>query len=127
VCFLFGSSFGSATVDARSHEALRRQLFEDLGVLALAVAHQRRQQGGGRPVRQLQHLVDHLTHGLSGQIDEMVRTSRNTGTRIEQAKVVVDFGNGADRGARIVGGGLLLDGDCRREALDGVDVGLVHH
>ena len=46
--------------------------------------------------------------------------------RPEQPQVVVDLGDGADRRARVVPGGLLLDRDGRREALDRVDVGLLH-
>ena len=46
--------------------------------------------------------------------------------RPEQAHVVVDFGDGAHRGARVLAGGLLVDGDRRGQALDEVDVGLVH-
>ena len=48
------------------------------------------------------------------------------GPRIEQAQVVVDLGDRADGGARVVRGRLLLDRDRRREALDHVDIGLVH-
>ena len=46
--------------------------------------------------------------------------------RPEQAQVVVDLGDGADRRARVARGGLLVDRDRRREPLDGVDVGLLH-
>ena len=45
---------------------------------------------------------------------------------VEQAEVVVDFGDGADGGAGAAGGGLLLDGDGGGEAVDGVDVGALH-
>ena len=39
----------------------------------------------------------------------------------------MDLGDRADGGARVVGGGLLLDGDGGREALDVVHIGFVHH
>ena len=45
--------------------------------------------------------------------------------RPEEAHVVVDLGDGAHGGARIVGGGFLVDGDGWRQALDLVDVGLL--
>ncbi len=45
---------------------------------------------------------------------------------VEQAEVVVDLGDRADRRARVAGGRLLVDRDRRRQALDEVDVGLVH-
>ncbi len=45
--------------------------------------------------------------------------------RVQQAQVVVDLGGGGDGRARIAGGVLLPDGDCRRDAVDHVDVGLL--
>ena len=38
----------------------------------------------------------------------------------------MDFGDRADGGARVAAGGLLLDRDRRRQALDAVHVGLAH-
>ena len=46
--------------------------------------------------------------------------------RPEQAQVVVDLGDRADRRARVARGRLLVDRDRRRQALDRVDVRLVH-
>ena len=46
--------------------------------------------------------------------------------RPEQAQVVVDLGDRADRRARVARAGLLLDRDRRRQPLDRVDVGLAH-
>ncbi len=46
--------------------------------------------------------------------------------REQQAQVVVGLGDRAHSGARIAAGGLLIDGDGRREPVDGIDVGLVH-
>ncbi len=45
---------------------------------------------------------------------------------VEQAKIVVDLGDGADSGAGAAGGGFLLDGDGRGEAVYGVYVGALH-
>ena len=45
---------------------------------------------------------------------------------VEQAQIVVDFGDGAHGGARVAPRPLLVDGDGRAEALDLVDVGLFH-
>src|SRR5690606_24860373 len=53
--------------------------------------------------------------------------ARDADARVEQAQVVVDFGDGADGRARVVRGRLLLDRDGRGEALDVVDVRLLHH
>src|SRR5262249_61697518 len=46
--------------------------------------------------------------------------------REEHAEVIVDLGDGADRRARILRGGLLLDRDRRRQALDRVNLRLFH-
>ena len=44
----------------------------------------------------------------------------------KQAQVVVYLGGGAHGGARVLAGGLLVDGHGRRQAVDAVQVGLVH-
>ena len=51
---------------------------------------------------------------------------RGTRASPQQAEIVVDLGDRADGRAGIRAGGLLLDGNRRREALDGIDIGLVH-
>ena len=57
----------------------------------------------------------------------MVRAARDAGARVQQAQVVVDLGDRADRRAGIVRGRFLLDRDRRRQAVDVIDVGLFHH
>src|SRR5439155_5075166 len=44
----------------------------------------------------------------------------------QEPEVVVDLGDGPHRGPRVLGRRLLVDGDGRRQALDEVDVGLLH-
>ena len=53
------------------------------------------------------------------------RAVRYADARPEQAHVVVDLGDRADRRARVAVGRLLVDADRRAEALDEVDVGSV--
>ena len=114
-------------VDECTDEALRAQVLERLGVLALAVLHHRREQQHGGTLGQRQHLVHHLAHRLRGEVLAVLGAARHAGARVEHAQVVEHLGHGADRGARVVRGGLLLDGDRGREALDVVDVRLLHH
>ena len=45
---------------------------------------------------------------------------------VEQAQVVVDLRDRGHGGAGVPAGGLLFDGDGRRQALDAVHVGLLH-
>ncbi|MNY05432.1 hypothetical protein D3C86_1381550 [compost metagenome] len=114
-------------VDPRTDEALRAQLLEHRQVLALALADHRGEQHQLAAFRQGQHLVDHLADRLRLQRHVVVRAARGADAGVEQAQVVVDLGDRAHGGARVVRGGLLLDGDRRRQPLDGVDVGLLHH
>ena len=114
-------------VDARTYKTLGTQLFEDRQVFALALANDRRQQHQLGAFGLGQHQVDHLADGLSFQGDIVVRAAGDTHACVEQAQVVVDLGNGTHGGARVVGRGFLLDGNSRRQAFNGVDIGLFHH
>ena len=51
---------------------------------------------------------------------------RNADRTVDHAEIVVDFGDGADRGARRARGGLLFDGDGGGKPLDDVDFGALH-
>ena len=114
-------------VDPRADEAVRGQLVEDVQVLALAVRDDRRQQHDAAALGQRQDLVHHLAHGLRVERRPVRGTARFTDPGEQQAQVVVDLGDRAAGGARVVRRGLLFDGDRRRQTLDVVDVGLLHH
>ena len=113
-------------VHAHAHESLRAQILEQIQVLALAFDHQRREDHQARVLGKLQDMVDHLRHALRRQHQAVIRAMRLADARVEQPQVVVDFGDGAYGRARIVAGGLLLDRDRRRQALDQVDIRLFH-
>jgi hypothetical protein len=108
-----------------------KPFFEPLGqflaVLALAAACDRRQQVEPRTIGQRQHPVDHLRHGLALDRQAGRRRVGDADARPEKPHVVVDLGDGSDRRARVARGRLLLDRDCRREAVDLIDVRLLHH
>ena len=74
-----------------------------------------------------QHAVDHLADRLAFDRQAGRRRIGNADAREQQAHVVVDLGDRADRRARVARGGLLLDRDGRRQAVDLVDVRLLHH
>ena len=114
-------------VDLDALEALLLQLGQLLPVLALAAARDRRQQVEARALGQRQHAVDHLRHGLALDRQPRCRRVGHADAREQQAQVVVDLGDGADGGARVLGGRLLLDRDGGRQAVDVVDVRLLHH
>ena len=114
-------------VDLDALKALFLIVGQFLAVLALAPAHHGREQIKPRAFGQRHDAIDHLRYGLA--LDRQAGRGRvgHADARPQQPHVVVDFGDGADRGARVARGGLLLDGDGRRQAVDLVDVGLLHH
>ena len=71
-------------------------------------------------------LVDDLLGRLRGDRPAAVVAVRLADPRPQQAQVVVDLGDRADRRARVARRRLLVDRDRRRQALDRVDVRLVH-
>ena len=133
VCLRRSSSVGTSSssqhlaVDARAHEALRAQLLEHLHVLALALAHHRRQQHERAPSGSARTWSTIWLTVCASSGHAVVRAARRADAREQQAQVVVDLGDRADGGARVVRGRLLLDRDRRRQALDVVDVRLLHH
>ena len=78
------------------------------------------------PSSSVEHLVDDLVGGLAGDRLAADVAVRVADARPQQAQVVVDLGDGADRRPRVARGRLLVDRDRRRQTLDRVDVGLVH-
>ena len=78
------------------------------------------------PSSHLQDPVDDLLRRLLGDRLAADRAVRLADAGVEQAQVVVDLGDRADRRPRVAAGGLLVDRDGRRQPLDEVDVRLVH-
>ncbi len=113
-------------VHTRAGVALGLEVGEEVDELALALAHQRRQHLEAAPLRQLQDLVDDGLRRLARDRAAALGAVRLADAREEQTQVVVDLGDGAHRRARVARGRLLVDGDRRGEALDEVDVRLVH-
>src|SRR2546422_11383426 len=70
--------------------------------------------------------LDDLLGGLAGDGLAAAGTMRDADGAVNHTEIVVDFGDGADGRARRARGGLLLDGDGRREPLDGVHVRPLH-
>ena len=118
---------GELAVDLEPLEAALHEVGDFLAVFALPAAHDRREQIEPGALRQRQHPVDHLAHRLA--LDRETGGGRigDADPRPEQAHVVVDLGHRADGRARVLRRRLLLDRDRRREAVDLVDVRLLHH
>lgn len=113
-------------VDPSAAVALGLEVGEEVDELALALAHQRREDLEAAALGQAQDLVDDGLRGLPGDGAVALGAVRLADPGEEQPEVVVDLGDGADRRARVARGRLLVDGDRRGEAFDEVDVRLVH-
>ena len=113
-------------VDPGPGEALGLELLEQLDVLPLAAADDRREHLEPGALLERQHPVDDLLRRLPLDRRAADRAVRAAGAGVEQPEVVVDLGDRADRRARVLGGRLLVDRDRRGQPLDEVDVGLVH-
>ena len=114
-------------VDLDPLKALAAQLGQLLLVLALAVADDGGQQIGARPFGQGHGAVDHVLHLL--RLDRQAGHGGigRPGAREQQTQIIVDLGDRAHGGTRVLGGRLLLDADRGGQAADMVDIGLAHH
>ena len=110
-------------VDACAHEAFAAEALELELELAFACPRDGRHDRELRAFGEGRDAVDDLLDGLRLDPLSAVRAVGDADTRIKEAQVVGDLGDGADRRARGLGEGALLDGDGRAQALDALDVG----
>ena len=80
---------------------------------ALLAPHHRCQQLIAGALRECEDLIDHLIDGLRANWPITLRAVRFTSATEQQAQVVLNLCDGADRGAGIVAGGFLIDRDGR--------------
>ncbi len=113
-------------IDADTDEALLAGGLEDAITLGLAVLDEGAQDQQARALGEAEDLVDDLAHRLPLDLAAAVGAVRVPDAREQEAQVVVDLGDRADGGPRVLAGALLVDGDGGREAVDLVDVGLLH-
>ena len=116
-----------AAINAYPDKALGAQFFEQVNVLAFLFADDRGQQHQLAAFFHGQHLVHHLADGLRGQRGIMLGAAGLADPGEQQAQIVVDFGDGAHGGARVVAGGLLFNGNGGAQPFDVVHIGLFHH
>ena len=74
---------------------------------------------------QLHNFVNDAVKGLLGNFLAADGTVRSTDARVQQAQVIVNLRHGAYRGARVFGGGFLLNGNGGGKPLNAIHVGLV--
>ena len=112
-------------IDA-SAKALLIKLIQQFLELAFTPADDRRHHRDALAAAEFEDAGDNLVGGLAGDGAAAVGAVRRSNGGVQQAQVIVDFGNRADGGAGAAAGGFLLDGDGGGEAVDGVDVGALH-
>ncbi len=112
-------------VDADADEALLLGGLEHPVALGLAVLDERTEDQQPGPLRQGQDLVDDLLDRLALDL-VAVRAVRVADPGEQEPQVVVDLGDRPDGRPRVAAGALLVDRDRRAQAVDLVDVGLLH-
>ena len=112
-------------VHAGAEEAALEHVLEQVLVLALLAAHHRGEDEEARPLRQGEDAGEDLLARLGGDGPAAVGAVALADAGVEDAEIVVDLGDGADGGARVAAGRLLLDADGRRQAAEVIDVRLL--
>ncbi len=95
-------------------------------VFALSPLDDRGQHRKLRAGGKLQDVIDDALDGDGGDLPAAVVAEGMAHAGKEKPQIVVYLGDGADGGAGVLAGGLLLDGDGRGKPLDEIDVGLIH-
>ena len=113
-------------VDAHPGETFGRQTADQFGVGALLAAHHRRQQLIAGSFRQQKDLIDHFVDALGPDRAFTLRAMGLAGAAEQQTEIVLNLRDRAHRGAGVVTGGFLINRNRRRQALDGINIGLVH-
>ena len=95
-------------------------------MLALFPPDDRGQDDKARPLSQRFHPVHDLVNGLAADLPAALWAVGNTHPRPQEAEIIVDFRHRSHGRTGVLGCGLLVDGNGRRQAVDGVHVRLVH-
>ena len=101
-------------------------VFKLFYVLALAPAHNRGKDLNFAAFRQRQYLIDNLIDRLLTDFPAADGAMGDADSRIEQTQIVVNLRHRADGGAGILGGGFLIDRNGGGEALNVVEIRLLH-
>ena len=105
--------FDKITIHVRADEALLADGLEELTELALPTLNEWCTHLDTRTLGPTENDVCDLSRALPLYGSAAIGTMRRAGAREEEAQVVVDLGDGADRRSRIVTRALLFDRDGR--------------
>src|SRR5207249_6964917 len=108
-------------VDAGADVAALEHVGAKILEFALLPADDRGQDQELAAGRQGHDPADNLFAALGGDRPAALRAVALANAGVEDTQEVVDFGDRADRRARVPGGGFLLDADRRRQAAEVID------
>ncbi len=115
--------FQQIAIDPRPHEPGLADLLERLAVLPLAAADDRRENHHPRAGRLGQDRRNDLFRRLRADGHAALVAARFAQAGEKQPQVIINLGDRSDRAAGIVAAGPLVDGDCRLQSLDQINVG----
>ena len=113
-------------VGAHAHKTGLADLIQHSLVGALAAAHDRREDQQTRAFGQVFQGIHDFLRRLLAHLAAAHRAMRDARAGKQQAHVIIDFRDRADRGARIVRSAFLIDRYSRRQPIDVIDIRLVH-
>ena len=114
------------SVDARPGKTLLQQVFEQIAIFPFLRSHQRGQHQKRRSLGQLQNPLDNLIAALGGNRPAALRAMSLANPGEQHSQIVVNFGDRADRGPRILARAFLRDRNRRAQPGNVVDIGLGH-
>ena len=126
VDFDFGGDVHRLAVDDQNAAAFLAYFGEDEIELFAVLLEDRRAQLDLGALGQREDGFEDLARRTAGGQLAGARAVRHADGGVEKIEVAGDVGHGADGGARVVGDGLLLDGDDGRQAVHEIHVGLGH-
>src|ERR1700683_3974071 len=113
-------------VDAGAGVAVLEQRLHLFLEFAFTSAHDRRQNHYTVLRSERHHPLHDLLSRLAADRTPAFRAMRNADGSEQQAKIIVDFGDGAYSRARAAAGGLLLNRDGWAKSINGIDIRAFH-
>src|SRR5258706_3915956 len=113
-------------IHAGASVAVLEQRFHFFLELALAAADDWGEHHDAILGREGHYALNNLLGGLAADRPATLGTMRNANGGEQQAKIIVDFGDGANGRARAAAGSLLLDRDGRAKPINCIDIRALH-
>jgi hypothetical protein len=113
-------------INSGAKKTLLEEVLEEVAVFAFLPLNERGENEITRAVGEQGDSINDLIEGLG--LDRLLAfgAASLADSGVEDAEIVVDFGDGADGTAGVASAGFLLDGDRGGQPGDGIDLGLGH-